>query len=227
MKYSDTISIDETIDLINAFLHAERIGLPLTVGLVITWNKTDHWKDEFLKERRSKFLDNVRHWMIRRHIPRAYIWTMENSKSMKLHSNFMIHVPRKRFWDFVRALPILIPHYSGNPATYKVISDNGESTPKFLYHLSHRKGFLKYCGKGMDHAATFTDPNGTILNIGDALGIQHRGAQGRVLGPRIGISHSLASTARSKGGSDETDFLALGSLIAIPSRAPEASGEAA
>jgi hypothetical protein len=79
----------------------------------------------------------------------------------------------------------------------------------------------------MDHSKTFTGPDGNTLNIGDALGIQHRGQQGRVRGQRCKVSESLGSKSRSEGGySDETDFLALGDLIAIH-RAPDASNEAA
>lgn len=227
MKYSNTISLEEVTNLINAHNYSEKIGLPLTLGMVITWGKTSNWSEALLKERLSKFLDNVRHWMYRRDLPVAYIWTTENSYRMKLHTNFLIHVPRDHFWDLVKAMPNLIPHYSGNPATYEVVGDSGVKPPKFLFHTNQRKGIVKYFLKGMDHSKTFTGPDGTTLNVGDALGIAHRGQQGRVPGRRVGISHSLAPTSRFKGGYiDETDFLALGDIIAIH-RAPAASCEAA
>jgi hypothetical protein len=216
MKASDTISIGQITNLVNAFTHAEKMGRPLTLAMVVTWNKTNNWHEDFLKERVGKFLDNVRHWMYRRNLPVAYLWTMENSYRMKLHTNFMFHVPREYFWDLVKAMPNLIPHYSGNHSTYEVVGDSGVKPPKFLRHPNQRKGVLKYFLKGMDHSKTFTGPDGTTLNIGDALGIAHRGQQGRVPGRRTGLSHSLAPTARSKGGySDETDFPALGDLLAI------------
>ena len=72
-------------------------------------------------------------------------------------------------------------------------SQFGANTPTM------QAGLMRYCLKGLDHrdfhySAYETD------NIGDAIGIDHRGTQGIIEIKRAGVSQNISAAARKRAG---------------------------
>jgi hypothetical protein len=195
-----SISRHSITNLANAFSYSEEVSLPLTAFLVIAWTKTEGWHDDLLTQRQSELFYRLARWFRRKDLPAAYVWTLENSRRMGLHLNLAIHVPAYLFQEFVTEFHKFIPGYLPDRYVLEFIADQGEGSPKFFPNAKCRAGTLRYFCKGLDHKATFNGPDGTRLNFGDAIGIEHRGSQGVVPGKRAGVSHALGLRQRLRSG---------------------------
>jgi hypothetical protein len=220
-KSNQSISRHSLYNAINAFDFSEQINTPLTVFFTISWIKLDGFSESKLNAIRERFLNLLARWFRRRGIPCAYIWTNENSRVLKHHSHFAVHVPSPQFRAFVAKLPSLIPGYAPDRYTLEIQGDSGSGGPKYNWHVNQRKGQLRYMLKGMDHAATINF-RGRRYNLGDILGIQHRGQQGIVPGKRLGVSRFLGPVSRKRQGHIEIrDPFSLGPLIQKAANANE------
>lgn len=209
------ISIHSTTNIINAYAFTEERRLPLTAFVTVAWEKTANWSPAVMVERREQLFWNMAKWFRKKGIPAAYLWTMENSKTLHLHMNLAVHVPKRLFGEFVGKFPEMVPGYNGNPHAVKFTSDNDEGPAKFFFHPNQKSGCLKYFLKGMNHRATYRDADGNLANFADTIGVQHRGQQGIVPGKRAGVSHAIGPIARKAAGfRDRTDPDSLRIILA-------------
>lgn len=118
---------------------------------------------------------------------------------MGLHTHLGIHVPLHVFPFLKGKLERFIPGFAEDRHILQVHTDQGDDRPKFNWTATQRAGQFRYMFKGMDHRATI-DLDGVRTNLGDAIGIEHRGQQGVVSYKRVGVSHSLGPIARERGG---------------------------
>ena len=211
-----TISKHGLTQLINSFQFAEDKCTPLNVALTLSWEKTANWTEAQYATRRELFLNNLTKWLRRQAVVPAYVWTAEISNRQGLHQHLMVHIPKHLFRRFCQKVSDLVPGFNGNPHTVEINRDQGDEAnpPKWLFHHNQRLGLFKYLLKRMNHASTFND-NGTRLNLGDYIGIQHRGSEPRPLnGKRYGISHTLSLRSRLRANyTDETSPAGLKALL--------------
>lgn len=214
-KTTACISPDGLVNIANAFAFSEQKGTPFTAFVTVAWTKTAGWTDDLLPERQGQLFWNLARWLRKRGVPAAYVWTLENSKRMGVHLNLAVHVPDVHFGAFTRQFSQLVPGFVEDRYAVQFTADNGDTRPKLFFHPNQRRGTLRYFLKGMDHTATFEGLDGQLVNLGDFIGIQHRGQQGVIEGKRCGVSHALGAQARIAAGyTDRTDPEGLRTILA-------------
>ena len=196
---SECINKRLLVNSINALAFSEQINTPLTVFLTITWRRTIGFQEAELAKRLSYTVKEASRWMRRQGHPIAYIWVLEKSNTMGFHTHLGIHVPFTFVSNFRRRFPRFIQGFREGQYILHFHGDRGTNYPKYHRTETQRAGSFVYTLKGMDHRATVTI-NGTKRNLGDMLGIHHRGMQGRVPCKRVGVSHSLGPVRRSRTG---------------------------
>lgn len=191
-----SIAFDQVRNVVNAIIYAEKIGHPLNNGITAAWEWTDLYDGTPAgwAHCQTKFQDLLKRWLARKGIKTELVYVRERAKARGAHTHFQFYAPprlRKPLFDYLNATLKFRPDGLCLDDT-----DFGMQTPVM------RAGNLRYHLKGIDHAATTYRGLDTI-NIGAALGIDHRGQQGTVEIKRCGCSHGIDKTARKRAGWQE------------------------
>jgi hypothetical protein len=236
---TESLSKSETINLINAFLYAENTDHPLNLAFTIRWANLPKATGLSQSTLIRRFNSRLSKWF-HKHVgePAHYIYVNEYGSTIKLHSHFMLHVPKDHISAFLNKLPSLIPGCANHgtrftvyvqpaadfrneldnvtdPATILIHGNTNTLRTKVLRpHRKQRVGLLRYLLKGTDHTATCRIAQ-SKYNVAELFGIDHRGTQGTIKNcRRYGISHSLSKSARAKANwHDLTNVLNLRDAI--------------
>ncbi len=214
----ECISTKSLYNAINALAFSEQQRLPLTAQATISWECIRGFDPSSLLKCQGSTLRELGRWLRRRGIRPAFIWCIENGRRLGLHTHISIHIPFSVFPFLQAKLERFIPGFEQNRRILEIAQDQGEQRPKYMWTATQRAGTCRYMLKGMDHRATL-EVDGVTRNLGDLLGIEHRGVQGTVLFKRLGVSHSLGPVARRRAGyEDATHHDALRSVLHPPRR---------
>lgn len=185
-------------ELANAEAFAALRRMPLNAALTVRWNLAAGFEERHWPAMQTKLLDRLARFLRRHGIPPAFVWSRERQPGAGPHTHVMIHLganPGKLQREALRYLAgtMRFGDEAGSTGLKLEYGAYGMNTPLM------RTGQLKYLCKGLDHAA-FIYAGRDTLNLGDALGINHRGMQGTVTIKRSGVSQSISRSARRKAG---------------------------
>lgn len=195
--------------LINAFAFAESTGRPLNAHLTVTWRHASGYCEDKLPAMQTRLLDRVTRFLRRHAISTSYIWVRERVSGQGLHTHVLLHlgpIPGRiaaKLKPFIHESLILAP--GGACIT---------CPPYGAGSARMRVGLLKYLLKGLDPAAfKFLGWGGEKLNVGEELGIEDYGPQGRISAKRCGFSQNLGPSERTRAGWKERRDLAALRLV--------------
>lgn len=181
------LTIPQACNLVNAVAFAERIGKPLNRRLDIQWNTFAGFSNDTLPALQTTFFKRLQGYLERRGIETAYVWTRERAPAKGIHTHSMLNLS-----------PRLIPDLKSYLESSLEIGPYGlrfEAAPMNTSKM--RFGSLRYMLKGIDHGAfRYVGTEGETENLGQALGIDHRGTQGIIPFKRAGASQNIAQKAR-------------------------------
>lgn len=196
------LAFEQVREQANAFEFADRQGRPLTVAMTVVWNLMADFNEAGWEERwsaiQTRFMKSIARWMSHRGIEPTWIWSRECSKSLWWHTHIQLHLPRaangKRTGTLARELAAhLESSFSFAPGgIYLSFGTFG------MWTKPMRCGELIYQLKGVDHRAYTIDNTGETVNIGSALGIEHRGNQGHIPLKRAGTTENIGAAARRR-----------------------------
>lgn len=162
-----------------ALSFAEHIGYPVNVALTIHWSLAGGPGGGTWRERQSRLLERLRHWLdYRAGVPFVCIWTAEQSPHGKdAHTHFALHLPSRIDVAALR-------RYIGR----QIAADDAKALDIQLCrdHPRGARGWLTYCTKAVAIFAPELVPRSLR---------QHHGL---ILGRRIGISHAIGLSARAR-----------------------------
>lgn len=182
-KISISISLNSADNAIQAVGYADQIGRPLNRFVTIDWQLAQCLGR--FQDVQGKFFERFSKWARYRNFGVAYVWALENSRDIGIHSHILIHVPSHHLIDFKRIVPKWIDgdvDQSGATKTFKIQTVKYHSGAD---RLNPVKKATKYLLKGIsDQARQILTP------------IEDRGPQGVIVGRRCGTSESIGRTAR-------------------------------
>lgn len=155
-----------------------------------------------------------------REIIPTFAWVREKVPGRGAHTHVLLHLPRR---GTAKLAEELRAYLSGTFGFQDRITsfDRVERGVDMSYGQfgawtrAMRAGKLRYCLKGLDHAAfRYVSQDGETENIGVALGIDHRGQQGFITVKRCGTSQNIGPAARRKvGWAEVRDLTGLGRIL--------------
>lgn len=190
---SEYITDHASKQVLNAFQYAEEKGTPINTYITITPSKLSAFDPATLPYFITQLFHRLGKWLRKSHVEPAYFYTLENSSRFSSHIHAAIHVPRHLFASFRAAFPSFLLGYKGEPHVWE-ISGNG-----LRWHISQRRGLLRYWLKGMDHSK---GAEGLAAELGICPDPRSPdGQQGTITGARrCGVSHALGIRARQRAG---------------------------
>jgi hypothetical protein len=190
------LSLDQVGNLTNALAFADSLSLSLSVQVTVAWDLMPGFQPGDWSARQTALVVEMSEWLRRHGIEPAFAWTREVSGSQFHHTHFQLHIPKQHTMRTAVDLVDFLRHRFGFPDEGVVASlgKYGMWTPAM------RAGDFIYLLKAFDHRDfRYLNPDETV-NIGAALGIEHRGSQGEVSIKRAGTSANLGKAARRAAG---------------------------
>ena len=192
---SRTITAAQAINVRDAALHAERIGLPLNRHCTLDWELAGvvdpvHATGEFCTLARD---------MLRRYGGIAYVWVQENGSVVGRHVHILLHVPRAANKAFSHAPRRWVRMCGGKavrgvlktlPVTGHTSLRNDDCLPHERYRINLRI-VVEYILKAADHEARL------------AVGLRRPTQASVVTGKRTSTSQNIGRKARETFRSTE------------------------
>lgn len=206
------LSFHQVKQLVNAAAFAASIGSPLNAQVTLLWPLVPDFQERDLPRRQYDLMRRFGQWLRRRGVVPRLLWVRERVRGRGLHLHLQLSLPqelKEEAGAFLTASGGFVdtPEIKGVKVSWGTGSDGAWT------------GLLKYLLKGMDHRDFLYGPHGSTFNLGDFLGIQHRGTQGVIEIKRSGVSQNIALKARAVAGWQEaTDPLDLAALLNPPKK---------
>jgi hypothetical protein len=209
------LTIEQVRELTNAAAFARAIGRPLNAMLTVAWQGSALFTEETWPSLQTAVMDRLTRHLQRRAVQTAFVWTRERIFGRGAHTHVMLHLGPQPTRQVAELVAYIEAKFRFEPGAIDLkMGDYGAHTPPM------QAGLLRYVLKGIDHRA-FVYFGSETVNVGAALGIDHRGQQGVVEIKRAGVSQSLSPAARKREGWREIrDFGALARVLN-----PERAGE--
>jgi hypothetical protein len=174
-----SLSQHQTNGVIEAALHARRIGLPFNRHMTIRLEQAGI-PDTDAVVAIGAFLTKFRDWLRKKGFKTAYAWVRENGRVIGSHVHILLHLPsgvsigahRSRRW---------IEAISGRRYRAGTIKTKAISPRAYDDNLAAVVGYL--CKGASDEVA-------------DGLGLERRKPGGRIIGKRAGWSENVGTKAR-------------------------------
>lgn len=195
---SKYLAIDQVRQAVNAASFAETLSLPLNAQITIAWRHSPAFAADGSNwsKVQTKLFDRIVRYLMRHKITTAFVWTRERQRGRGPHTHVAIHLGQKPK-QIRKELQTYITKtfdFEREGIDFQM-GDFGAQTPEM------RAGILRYALKAIDHTDFRYTGNGTETeNIGQALGIEHRGSHGVINIKRSGISQNIGPAARKQGG---------------------------
>jgi hypothetical protein len=175
------LSKPQVTGIIDAAIHADRIGLPFNRHVTLRLAKAGIADADAISAI-GKFLTKCRDWLRKQGLRTAYAWVRETGNIIGSHVHIMLHLPdgvrleghRTRRW---------IEAISGQPYAKGTIHTRQVSRRAYAENLVKLVGYL--C-------------KGAAPKVADDLGLTKRKAGGAVRGKRAGWSENIGLKARQR-----------------------------
>lgn len=187
------IALAQARNLINALRFARRQGWPLNAFLTITWRETLLFTGGNWPELQSQVFDCLGRYLQRRGIPVAFVWTRERARGMGAHTHGLLHLGANPNAIKLGLKTYLDKKFSFTPRGVRIYA------AKWGLGSGMQAGSLRYLLKGIDYMA-FRYEGRELQNIAEALGIENRRPQGRIMVKRTGCSRTVDAAARRQAG---------------------------
>ena len=147
------------VDLIQATIHAARIGRPLNRFITITLvrENIDRLRPQQVI---GHFLRLACQWLCHRGIPPTYIWVLEHRPGSGIHAHILLHCPPYLIQELdrkVRTAWLRLPGMTVWPGVVKNLSVGRRDAPtdlsapfRDLHYIDNLTRLLRYLLKGMD-----------------------------------------------------------------------------
>jgi hypothetical protein len=205
---------------------ADSQSRPLSVQLTVAWNQLPGFHPADWSAIQTRLMKVMSEWLRRRGIEPTFVWVREVSGPADdpwYHTHVQVHVPRPRTGRIAGELV----QFLGRAFGFMRFGLKAEFGTFGMWTPAMRAGGLRYWLKGFDHRDFHHLPDGETQNIGAALGIEHRGTQGRVMIKRAGVNQNIGRAARRAAGwverRDLADLRAILRPPEAPPKAPKAS----
>lgn len=179
-RSTKSLSEHQANGVIEAALHARRIGLPFNRHITIRLERAGI-PDRGAVTAIRRFLTRLRDWLRKQGLRTAYAWARESGPVIGSHVHILVHIPdgvslgrRSRRW---------IEAVSGAPYCAGTIRTRRISQSAYDANLAAVVGYL--C-------------KGASAEAADALGLDRRKAGGRIIGKRAGWSENVGAKARRR-----------------------------
>ena len=186
------LSLAQVSDATNACAFALSQGTPLNCMISITWRHCPTFVESDAAALQGRLFHRLGKWLKRRGVAFRATWVRERSRGKGLHSHVLLHLP-PQLEEHVKEFLCRSGPFHDDASGRGVDLQVRKGTPDQTF------GALKYFLKGMDHRDFVYTDDGTA-NLGDFLGIQHRGDQGIISVKRQGCTQSISRQARREAG---------------------------
>lgn len=211
-RWTDHISGEKAIDLVEATAHAITIKRPLNLFVTIHFEKADlspGWREQHAI---GEWLKRAGQWLGLRGIPNTFLWILEHATGTGLHVHLLLHCPPEYRSDFTKkgkkdwlTKAGMAPtdrhaiHYEPvGPRNY----DPGTATRKQQgTYLRQVTGVLRYHLEGIDPDGTTP----TVITGGKLLAEMLRiepKYSNPIYGRRVSRSQNIGKTARDRYHAD-------------------------
>lgn len=178
-RSTDSLSSHQANGVIEAALHARRIGLPFNRHVTIRLERVGISDSQAMKAI-SGFLTRIRDWLRKRDKRTAFVWVRECGTTIGSHVHILLHLPpgvtfeshRSRRW---------IEAVSGRPYKAGTILTKRIASSAYDENLGTLVSYL--C-------------KGASPEVADALELDRRKPGGSVTGKRAGWSENVGAKAR-------------------------------
>jgi hypothetical protein len=184
-KITENIKVAPAENVIQAAGFADQIGLFLNRHLTVSWEHAQCIGR--VQDIQGKFLERYSKWIRYHGAVAAYVWSIENGRTLGYHSHIFCHVPPNLFMGFKSMVPRWIDgevDQSGPLKTSKI------TTIKYgvgVCRLNRLKGVTRYILKAAN------DDTAELFGI-----IQRPDKAGVVMGKRLGTSQNIGRKARNE-----------------------------
>lgn len=186
------LTLEQVRALVNALTFARYTGRPLNAMLTIAWQQSGLFTEADWAHLQTALVDRTVRHLQRRGIQTAFVWTRERVHGRGAHTHLLAYLGSQP----ARIAPELVDYL-----TSKFQFEQGGLRPDMGDYGAHtpvmQAGLLRYVLKGYDHRAFIYAATETV-NIGAALGIDHRGQQGIIDIKRAGTSQNIGAAARKR-----------------------------
>jgi len=202
-KCYEALTVDQAINLTNAFQFSEATSRPLNAQLNINWDQLRDLSPADCHQGQGVFLKAMAQWLVRHDHPTAFLWVNENSREKGTHTHLMLHLQgslKDRKETMLALRGYLNAKFGAinrriTQADGRVTWANAIDAKWAMDTEAQRQGALRYRLKGLDQTADWQG-----VRIAEALGIEDRGPQGIITSKRCGLSQMISEKARAAGG---------------------------
>jgi hypothetical protein len=178
------LDLEQVRNVTNGAAFAEAQGRPLVVELTLAWRLMGGFSEEDWPAIQVRVFDYMSKWLWRRKVIPTFVWIRERVPGRGIHTHVLLHLPHRDTAKLAEELRDYLSETFGfqDRTTGKIERGVDASYGIFgAWTREMRAGKLLYCLKGFDHRAfRYVSQDGTTENAGAALGIDHRGQQGRI-----------------------------------------------
>lgn len=190
------LSLAQVGNLTNAFAFADSRGRALSVQITVAWDLLPGFEPDAWSAHQTRLLKAMAAWLRCQGIEPTWVWTREVSSQLWCHTHIQLHIPR----DCTKQLAAKLVKHLGTAFGFLRDGIREELGDFGMWTAAMRAGGLRYLLKGICHADfRYLSPTETE-NVGQALGVEHRGTQGTVPIKRAGTTENIGKAARRAAG---------------------------
>jgi hypothetical protein len=207
-RWTDYLSAEKALDLIEGANHARELGFPLNLSLTIHFERGNLNPIYTPQMAIGYFLKAANQWLALRGIPATFIWVREHVIGTGRHVHILLHCPLEYQAEFKKrakqkwVLLAGMDKADRDTLHFERIGPRGyaegqASTRDRQKYLNQLKGSLKYHLKGIDPDQALPRVTGDNRPIAELLGIEPEGNQ-PIYGRRASQSQNISRGARER-----------------------------
>jgi len=186
------LQLSQVADAVNATMFAQAHGYALNALLSVSWRYAAGFDEHSAAATQGRLFHAFNKWLLRRNVVLRGAWVRERVSGKGLHSHLLLNLPAHLKEDAELFLT-KAGSFQNEGFNRGVDIQTRKGTPNQI------SGALRYLLKGLDHR-DFIHTAGGTTNLGDLLGVQHRGDQGIISIKRQGCTQNISRKARREAG---------------------------
>ena len=207
-RWTDYLSAEKALDLIEGANHARELGFPLNLSLTIHFERGNLKPIYTPQMSIGYFLKAANQWLALRGIPATFIWVREHVIGTGRHVHILLHCPVEYQAEFKKrakqkwVLLAGMDKADRDTLHFERIGPRGyaegqASTRDRQKYLNQLKGSLKYHLKGINPDQALPKQMGRDGSVAELLGIEPEDNQ-PIFGRRASQSQNISKGARDR-----------------------------